>query len=272
MRRRITQAVATILVAAGAVTLSGCASMPVASIGPTRNVSVDRGVLEIGVRGHDRPTVVFENGAGSPLSVWQRVLGDVQAHATTFTYNRPGYGRSRVYRNLDDPRRVVEALHQGLEAARLEPPYILVGHSLGGLYVNLFARLYPTEVAGIVLVDSSHPQQFEQLKERRPLMNAVFTSSYAIGPPERRYELQNAKRFEAALDAAGSFPDVPLRVLTAEKSNAAANEADFEWWLGLQAELTALSRLGENRIVESSGHFIQKDAPEEVVRAILELI
>ena len=271
MRSFESRAFARVALVAVSLSWVGCASMPVAT-GPTRNVSVGTGAVEALIHKRGEPAVVFESGAGSPLHVWRRVIADLPAEATIFAYNRSGYGRSRIFGNLADPRRSAEALRRALRESGVEPPYLLVGHSLGGLYVNLFARLYPEEVAGVLLVDSSHPDQFEQMRKRRPMLHSVFTTGYALGPPERRYELENAMRFARTLEAAGPFPDVPLTVLTAGKTEAWANDDDLAWWLGLQRELVSMSPRGKGRVIEESGHFIQRDEPQVVVDAIRELL
>jgi pimeloyl-ACP methyl ester carboxylesterase len=79
--------------------------------------------------------------------------------ATVFAYNRPGYGASAPAATPRDGRTVVEELRRLLRAKGLFPPYVLVGHSLGGLYMQLFARAYPDEVRGLVLVDALYPRQ-----------------------------------------------------------------------------------------------------------------
>lgn len=102
-------------------------------------------------------TVVFENGSRSTMDSWNKVVADVARDATVFTYNRPGYGKSDKPTTPRDGKTVVEELRQLLRAQGLQPPYVLVGHSLGGLYMQLYARSYPQEVQGVVLVDAVYP-------------------------------------------------------------------------------------------------------------------
>ncbi|XLZ72272.1 alpha/beta hydrolase family protein [Massilia sp. SR12] len=103
------------------------------------------------------PTVVFENGSRSTLDKWDKVIADVAKEATVFAYNRPGYGKSDKPSTPRDGKTVVEELRQLLREQGLQPPYVLVGHSLGGLYMQLYARSYPQEVQGVVLVDALFP-------------------------------------------------------------------------------------------------------------------
>lgn len=90
---------------------------------------------------------------------WKDVLPEISKNYTTFAYNRPGYGKSTIASTPRDGSHIVEELRQLLKQKGLKPPYILVGHSLGGLYMQLFARSHPDEVSGLILVDSTHPLQ-----------------------------------------------------------------------------------------------------------------
>lgn len=104
-------------------------------------------------------TVVFEAGSRGTIDKWGRVLDDVGRDATVFAYHRPGYGNSSLPTTPRDGRTVVEELRRLLRMKGLKPPYVLVGHSLGGLYMQLFARAHPDEVQGLVLVDAMYPRE-----------------------------------------------------------------------------------------------------------------
>lgn len=106
-------------------------------------------------------TVVFENGLGGSMEGWAKVLPEVSKSATVFAYNRPGYGDSAAVESARDGEHIASELRELLAEKGLKPPYILVGHSLGGLYLQYFARRYPNEVKALILVDSTHPKQME---------------------------------------------------------------------------------------------------------------
>lgn len=93
-------------------------------------------------------TVVFENGSRITLDKWDKVIAEVAKESTVFAYNRPGYGKSDKPSTPRDGKTVVEELRQLLRQQGLQPPYTLVGHSLGGLYMQMYARAYPQEVQG----------------------------------------------------------------------------------------------------------------------------
>ena len=106
--------------------------------------------------------LVFEGGSRGTIDKWGEVLEGASRDATVFAYNRPGYGNSDTVATPRDGRTVVEELRQVLRHKGLKPPYVLVGHSLGGLYMQWFARAYPDEVKGLVLVDAMYPRAIKR--------------------------------------------------------------------------------------------------------------
>ena len=118
--------------------------------------SVDGHSLRMLIAGSGAPTVVFENGLGPPLEMWGKVQPEVSRFARTVAYDRAGVGLSEAGPSPRDDRQIVAELHLALHAAGVPPPYVLVGASRGGLYVRVFAEMYPDDVRGIVLVDPTH--------------------------------------------------------------------------------------------------------------------
>jgi pimeloyl-ACP methyl ester carboxylesterase len=118
--------------------------------------------------GSSGPTVVFEAGSGGPLEVWTRVQPEVSKITSTIAYDRAGNGLSDKGPVPRDGRRIVDELHTALQNAHATPPYILVGHSLGGPYIRVFAGTYPNEVAGMVLVDPTQEELIAWAKARDP--------------------------------------------------------------------------------------------------------
>lgn len=115
---------------------------------------------------------------------------------------------------------IVNSLRQLLSEVNLHPPYILVGHSLGGLYANLFARQYPDEIAGVVLLDSSHPQELKINETQNAFIRGInrilrkFDSSSTHG---KWNEVHFVEETVKQIEQAGPFPDVPLFVVSGGK-------------------------------------------------------
>ena len=115
--------------------------------------------------GDGRPTVVFDTGLGLSLQTWRRVQPQIGELTRACSYDRAGYGWSDAGPEPRTSARIVSELSMLLENADVSSPYILVGHSFGGLNVRLFASTFPECVAGLVLVDGSHEGQLEVLPE-----------------------------------------------------------------------------------------------------------
>ncbi len=111
--------------------------------------------LNLYCRGKGSPTVIFETGLADEMVVWGLVQPAIAAHTRACSYDRAGIGFSDPARREADSANIVDDLHRLLSAASIEPPYVLVGHSLGGMHVRLYANTYLAEVAGMVLVDSA---------------------------------------------------------------------------------------------------------------------
>jgi len=113
--------------------------------------------------GEGSPTVVLESGLDTSGSqAWKTVQPRIAEDTRVCSYDRAGILWSEPRPEPRDANRIVEELHGLLTAASVAPPYVMVGHSLGGLFVRVYEQRFPDDVAGIVLVDSSHPEQFER--------------------------------------------------------------------------------------------------------------
>ena len=112
--------------------------------------------------GEGSPTVILEALSGGFSSYWAWVQPEVAKQVRVRAYDRAGYGWSESDSEPESPERTAHNLHVLLTNAGIEGPYVLVGHSKGGLYVRQYAEMYPREVAGLVLLDSSHPDQFQR--------------------------------------------------------------------------------------------------------------
>jgi pimeloyl-ACP methyl ester carboxylesterase len=118
--------------------------------------------LHINCMGSGSPTVVIDAGWGDWSTAWGMVQSEVAQTTRVCTYDRAGTGWSDAGPLPRDATQFAKELHVVLQNAHVPGPYVLAGHSLGGLPVRVFAGTYPSEVAGVVLIDSMTPQQFTQ--------------------------------------------------------------------------------------------------------------
>ena len=237
--------------------------------------------IEYATAGDGDPAVLFIHGGGSVnMDSWDKVYSLTKKLTRVFAYNRFGDGNSDQVNELQTGKRVVETLRQLLQYNKVIAPYVLVGHSFGGLYANLFARLYPIEVAGVVLVESSHPDQAGMMREKRGILETIYFLTYRLIViifarlnPSKGSELISFDDTASQINRAGPFPNVPLIVVTAGKRSAifATNEEIKKIEL-LQKDLSTMSPQGKQVIAQKSGHCIQDNEPVIVVKAIHEII
>ncbi len=134
---------------------------------PGEMVDVGGYCLHIHSMGEGSPTVVFESALGGSSLSWALVRSDVAEFTRACSYDRAGLGWSDADPMPRTAQRIVKELHTLLTNARMEGPYVLVGHSFGGLTARLYAAQYPEEVVGMVLVDPTHPSQWLQMTEEQ---------------------------------------------------------------------------------------------------------
>src|SRR5215208_2584560 len=137
--------------------------------------------LHINCVGQGSPTVILDAGSGGFSAHWVRVQREVSGSTRVCAYDRAGMGWSEMGPEPRDAKQITSELHALLEGANIEDPYVLVGHSFGGMYMQTYAARYPDEVAGVALVDSStDPDQFSQRPEARDSYEPQ-KQSFAVG-------------------------------------------------------------------------------------------
>lgn len=261
---------------------------PTATPTPSGMVSVGEYALFYRCVGEGSPTVILESGfveAGTSGS-WSGVIQQIRFSTRICTYDRANLGSSDRTDGDRTSLDIAADLHTLLDNAGIDGPYILVGHSLGGWHVRVFAEQYPEEVAGLLLVDASHPDQLGALL---PVLPAP-TEGEARSITQARDQwsdpnsmMNNVEHFDFVASAeqvrnTGPYGALPLMVLTRDPDvetgtlpSAIHNEVERIWQV-LQADLATLSEDSTHVIVDGAGHGIQHDKPQAVVDAILALI
>lgn len=226
--------------------------------------------IEVVNAGDGPTTVVFEAGLGDDWKRWDRVASEVSEDARVFAYSRPGYGDSDEATTPRDPGQIVEELRDLLAAQDIAPPYVLVGHSFGGTYMELFARAHPEEIAGLVLVDS-RPSDF--------LAECEAAGLDECGVPSAQVEATGGvfaaeyTAFAGASEemvAAGTFGAYPVRVLTATRRSGKSPER-MALWTSMHASLAEEAEDGA-QIRVHGGHYLQvfhARRVAEVIRGVL---
>jgi pimeloyl-ACP methyl ester carboxylesterase len=195
-------------------------------------------------------------------------------------YDRAGVGQSdKVPGPPITSVAVATDLRALLRNAGEQPPYVLAGQSFGGMNIRMFAYLYPDTVAGMVLVDSSHPDQyprFAQVLPKRTSGESAVLRGLRDGPDDAGIDFEANANLVRAI---GGLGDKPLIVLTRSPNWPGDSFVPREWgalvepvWQQLQAELVKLSSKGKQVVAKKAGHNIQADEPELVVAAILDVV
>ncbi|HWN08757.1 MAG TPA: alpha/beta hydrolase [Pyrinomonadaceae bacterium] len=227
------------------------------------------------------PTVVLEAGAGNPSTVWNRVQPEVAKFTRVCVYDRAGLGGSDP---VPTPRTVValtEDLRTLLVKAEVDGPYVMVGHSLGGILVRLYASYYPADVAGMVLVDSTHEDEADRglaLIPRETFKEMLKKLGPADLVPRSEEQIDGCST-RAVMNTLDWRGNIPLVVLTPGRPfgpdivavPSVASKA-YQLHLALQRDIVRRSSRGQQILAKKSGHFIHQDQPELVVAAIRQVV
>ena len=237
--------------------------------------------------GKGKPTVVFETGLGAESAEWAAVQDAIEPLTRVFRYDRSGRGGSDPAPGPRTALQMVEDLRLLLRLSGLPGPYLLVGHSFGGLIARLFAFHYPDEVAGLVLVDSMHEDQFEAFAPMFPppaagepaeltAMRSFWTQGWRDpDATAERIDMVASRRQGHEITGLG---DLPMRVLVAGSWSGLALAPEpvrvrlQALWGDLQDRLAGLSTRAQVVEAPASGHFMQRDAPQAVADAIRSLL
>jgi len=270
---------------------------------PGKLVDIGGYRLHLLCMGQGSPTVIFESGVADDSLTWSAVQPEVAKMTRTCSYDRAGYGWSDPGPQPRDAKTSAEELHTLLKNAGVSGPFVLVGHSLGGLYVREYAALYRPEVEAMVLVDASAAYLYKRLdpavtraNEQFLRKQGYFEDTMPFGWPrlsgwcdhwpaaEREVRrttecrlrpwlthLQELKNFDASsaeVSQSGSLGNMPLTVLTegAPTTNDPPNSFG-----AMQKELVHLSTEG-SQVSVPGGHMIQVEHPEAVVDAVVGIL
>jgi pimeloyl-ACP methyl ester carboxylesterase len=268
---------------------------------PGQLVDVGGHRLHLQCAGQGGPTVILETGLGAWSSHWALIQPAVAERTRVCSYDRAGVGWSDAGPEPRDARRIATELHALLEHAGVPGPYVLVGHSNGGLYVRMFASLYPDSTAGLVLLDPTPADLFERLPATRTdfarleqqarafhwlapfglvrlLVPGALATELAAFPARARDEIvaldsvgrqwQGLAAEVEALPAAmaqvrqtGGLDARPLIVLSSTET-ATASAEDREIKLQLDADVAALSSEGTHVVVQGATHSGLAATPE----------
>lgn len=213
---------------------------------PGRLVEVDGARMHIDCVGRGQPTVILDAGNGGLVSTWAWIQPELAGHTRVCAYDRAGLGWSEP---TGSPRNAVTIAHELkalLDAADESGPYVHVGHSLAGIYGRVFAAEFPAEVAGLVLVDASHPQQFERFPEEIVRRMTIFNRLMQVAPMAARFGIIRATNLYGRM--AKGLPEADYArasAMTARPVSVRTTNAEFAAWAANAERLAGETDLGD---------------------------
>jgi pimeloyl-ACP methyl ester carboxylesterase len=247
-------------------------------------------------RNPNTPVIIFENGMGVDFGSWNKVIEPISSFAPVFAYDRAGIGHSDKVYKMPTVKVVAENLHNILKTLQIAPPYILVGHSLGGVYVRGFAGFYPDEINGLAFVDPADftetkkdwndifrkmnipEKKIDEMLQNRLYQPTPKVDSVHYGPWSERQILNDLRKTDFAELTELPLPHVPIyffvggkfEVPLAQRSKDfdqesffhIKNNSNMERW----KKLIYRSNKGGTLIyLTNAGHYIQNDQPKSII-------
>lgn len=253
--------------------LSSAARPTSITVEQSRRVKVADGEMALFVSGSGTPAIIFEAGTGGDHRTWKDVQPTLGKLTRTVSYDRLGLGSSSASKRFRSASNYVEELREGLRNAGITPPYVLVGHSLGGALVRLYASRYPSEVVGLVLVD--------------PAMEGFFRRAAVEAP---KAYLDQMEEEAAAADASGKEA-LKREFLAFETSMQQLRQAEFPKGkkvvilsaaeiqireplrvIRLDENARWAKKVGATHIYVNSGHSIHREHPDAVIKAVTQVL
>lgn len=280
--------------------LTAC-SAPAPTSQPLTPTPIPSGMVDVGgyelfyqCSGQGSPTVILEAGGGGDSSSWTMVQSGGDRSYRVCSYDRANLGQSDKAPKPRTFQDIARDLHTLLVNAQIAGPYILVGHSMGGMLVRVYRDQYPDEVAGLVLVESAHPDMGPRLLAALPPESLL--ESRAIGTWRKFLDFQwkgagresynqegvDIQGGNALVKTTNPLGDLPLVVISRSPGSAGfpnmpplpaeTNTSLSRIWQDMQSELAELSTHSTRVIAAHAGHMIPTEEPEPVIEAIRTLV
>ena len=244
--------------------------------------------LYLNCTGLGSPTVILESGLSGDFTSWNTTQPEIAKFTRVCSYDRAGLSYSNPGPTPRDAKLTTSDLHTLLTKANIAPPYILVGHSFGGLLIRRYYFEYPNDVVGMIFIESLHEDWWDNALTILPtdttndtVRLGNFRSYLTEGwqNPESNYEGMDISAVVEQIHEMGNFGNLPVTVLTAETFDVLNSglppdlESDLaNLFREEQGRIAALSTVGMQTIISNSGHDMPHDNPHAVIQAIKEMI
>jgi pimeloyl-ACP methyl ester carboxylesterase len=247
---------------------------------PVSTVNINQKLTEISKTDGITPSIVLVGGFGSELSTWKNLYASMNPCSSVFAYNRAGIGASENISGNRDAATIAAEMKTILDANNIRAPYILVAHSIGGIYARMFYHFNPGKVKGIVLIDATHENQLDSLLSMIPqpqsdlvyaemaALNDSILNTYPAGSIKEEFRANFSTNY-MQIKQYPAITAVPIYAITSTKTDE-ENPAflfDIKKQLHEQWALSAGTK-GKFVTTNKSGHFIQMEEPALVAEGI----
>lgn len=264
------------------------------------NTKICVNTIGIENRQKSQPVVVFQSGMGTPMGNWDIILEPVSGFAPIVTYDRPGIGESEPNGQMPTIKNVSDFLIKVLQNLKIDPPYLLVGHSLGGVYVRGFANYYPSFLAGLIIID---PGDFTETQtNKRQYFYDIGLSDSIIDTLFKKFDkesIENKNKSTApkAIQNEGTvledlrktdfqeihntnLPNIPVHIITGGRYDTPVRMRRTEYNDSLLFRSKMMHRSSRwIKVIQSvdkgmffysgdAGHFVHRDDPELAISSI----
>jgi pimeloyl-ACP methyl ester carboxylesterase len=243
--------------------------------------------LYIDCNGTGSPTVILESGLEGDVVTWKTVHPEVAKFTRVCRYDRAGLAHSDYGPTPRNAELAAQDLHTLLTKANITPPFILVGHSFGGLLIRRYAYDFPDEVTGLIFVDSLQEDWWDEALALLPTDSSNDNARLASfrlylrdgwRDPSSNFEAMDIPAVVEQVRETGSLGDIPITVLTASNFTVLnpGFPPDLESALAHlfkdeQSRIAELSTNGTQVIIPGTGHNMPREKPEAIIDAIMEM-
>ena len=224
---------------------------------------------------NNAPTVIFEAGLGDCSNTWKDIQDNISLITTTFSYDRAGVGKSEATRVPSTGWIIVQDLLNLITKVALKPPFLLVGHSFGGLISRLFASINPANVAGMILIDAAPENKEVSFQKVLTDKQIVKMKNYLNNPDLNSEKVDKVKTYQQISRCGRQF-NFPLTIIIRGLAKCYGSGWPEESLLKveqkLQLDFKKISKISKTIIAKKSSHYIHKDEPELIIKEITKMV
>lgn len=222
------------------------------------------------IEGDGTPNVVFIHGLDADIfASFKKIVPYISQKYKTIAFNRKGYGGVKYSGENRGGKIVAQEIYQSLQENNIKPPYIIVGHSLGGVYAEFFAKIYPNETAGLLMIDPMVDGQIDFLKKNYPDAFSMMNLIMGLSRKAVRKEYEASDKLHYELKALNNY-NGKTTIMFSTKIQGLENADSYVEFR--RQKLIALANSYNTKLqVFNCGHFIQNEQPQDVANAINEI-